>query len=388
MVAGQVALSVVLLTISTVLVQGFRRQLTEGPGFRTDHLFLTGFDTQLAHYSQDQERRFYSDLLARARSAPGVRSAALTSMVPMMGTESLDIVPAGYQLRPGQQAVAVLGSHVSEGYFHTMDIPIPRGRGFLESDRENSPLVAVVNEFMASHYWPRGDAVGKRFHLRNATGELVEVVGVAKMSKYLWIAEPPRDVVYLPFRQHSRSSMTLVAESTGRDAAAIAPALREVVRGLDPDMPVFDVRTMEDFYTQRAVKTPAIVTQMVGSLGLMGLVLAMVGLYGLVAYSVSRRTREIGIRIAVGADRREVVWMVLRQGLKLGVWGVATGLVVAFFCCRAITSVLWAGGTLERVGALDFAAIALPLLMITMLAALAPALRASRVDPMRALRDE
>jgi len=117
-------------------------------------------------------------------------------------------------------------------------------------------------------------------------------------------------------------------------------------------------------------------------------VLAMVGLYGLVAYSVSRRTREIGIRIAVGADRREVVWMVLRQGLKLGVWGVATGLVVAFFCCRAITSVLWAGGTLERVGALDFAAIALPLLMITMLAALAPALRASRVDPMRALRDE
>src|SRR5208283_2802107 len=121
MVAGQVALSVVLLTISTALVQGFRRQLTEGPGFRTDHLFLTGFDTQLAHYSQDQERRFYSDLLARARSAPGVRSAALTSMVPMMGTESLDIVPAGYQLRPGQQAVAVLGSHVSEGYFHTMD---------------------------------------------------------------------------------------------------------------------------------------------------------------------------------------------------------------------------------------------------------------------------
>ncbi len=153
-------------------------------------------------------------------------------------------------------------------------------------------------------------------------------------------------------------------------------------------MPVFDVRTMQDFYTQRAVKTPAIITQMVGALGLMGLVLAVVGLYGLVAYSVSRRTREIGIRIAIGADRRRVVWMVLRQGLKLGAWGVATGLVVAFFCCRAITSVLWTGATLERVGVLDFAAVALPLLMITMLAALAPAWRASRVDPIRALRDE
>jgi ABC-type antimicrobial peptide transport system permease subunit len=117
-------------------------------------------------------------------------------------------------------------------------------------------------------------------------------------------------------------------------------------------------------------------------------VLAVVGLYGLVAYSVSRRTREIGIRIAVGADRRRVVWMVLRQGLKLGAWGVATGLVVAFFCCRAITSVLWTGATLERVSVLDFAAVALPLLMITMLAAVAPAWRASRVDPIRALRDE
>ncbi len=387
-VAGQVALSVVLLMISTVLVQGFRNQLTEGPGFRTDHLFLTGFDTQLAHYSPDQERRFYEDLLARARSAPGVKSAVLTSMVPMMGSENLDVVPAGYQLRPGAQSVAAFGSYVSEGYFHTMDIRILRGRGFLESDRENAPPVAVVNEYMASHYWPNADAVGQRFHLKNATGELVEIVGVAKMSKYFWIAEPPKDFVYLPFRQHNRSAMTLVAESTGREGTAIAPALRNVVKGLDPDMPVFDVRTMQDFYSQRAVKTPAIITQMVAALGLMGLVLAVVGLYGLVAYSVSRRTREIGIRIAVGADRRRVVWMVLRQGLKLGAWGVAAGLVVAFFCCRAITSVLWTGATLERVGVLDFAAVALPLLMITMLAALAPAWRASRVDPIRALRDE
>ncbi len=383
-VSGQVALSLVLLMVSAVLVQGFRDQLARGPGFRTNHLLLTGFDTKLAHYSDEHTRRFCDDLLERTRSAPGVRSAALTSAIPMMGADGIGIVPDGYQLQRGQTAVSVLNGYVSEGYFRTLGIPIQRGRGFAKSDREGAPLVAVVNEHLAAHYWPHQDAVGKRFRLKNSTGEVVEIVGVARMAKYVWIAEPALDYLYLPLRQHTHSSLTLVAESVTRDASAIAPALREVMRGLDPDMPVFDVRTMEDFYTLRAVKTPGMVTQVVGALGLMGLLLAVVGLYGLVAYSVSRRTREIGIRIAVGADHSKVIWMVLRQGLRLGAYGIAAGLVVAFFSCRAVASGLW----LEPAGPLTFAAIALPLLSITMLAALAPARRASRVDPLTALREE
>jgi predicted permease len=386
-VAGQVALSLVLLVVSAVLLQGFRDQLTQGPGFRTDRLFLTSFETQLAHYAEDQTTQFYKSLLERTRSAPGVRSAALTSVIPMIGGDSVDIVPEGYQLPPGQQALPTFDAYVSDGYFTTMGVPILRGRGFTESDAKGAPLVAVMNEQAAKHFWPKGDAIGKRFHLKSAGGDLVQIVGIARGAKYFWIAEPPLDYVYLPFRQHARSGLTLVTESSAPDAATLAPALREVVRGLDPDLPVFDVRTMQDIYSQRAVKTPNMLAEIVAALGLMGLMLAIVGLYGLVAYSVSRRTREIGIRMAIGADRGKVIRMVLKQGLQLGVGGVAIGLLVSIFACNILTSRLWIA-TFDRVNPLLYAAIAIPLLVITGLAAWAPARRASLVDPMRALRDE
>jgi len=388
MVSGQVALSLVLLAVSAVLVQGFRDELSQGPGFRTDRLFLTSFDTQLRHYSEEQTRRFYGDLLERTRAAPGVRSAALASGAPMLGVENIGVVPEGYRLPAGEPAIATNAVSVSENYFPTMDIPIQRGRGFLESDGTDAPLVAVVNEQMVRHYWPQGDALGKRFHIRTADGPLVRIVGIARKSKYLWIAEKPLDFFYLPYRQQAHSAMTLVAESEAPDAATIAPALREVVRRIDPDMPVFDVRSMRDFFHQRAVKTPDIIVQVVAGLGLMGLILAVVGLYGLVAYSVSRRTREIGIRMAVGADRVTVVRMVLRQGLHLGVAGVTVGLVAGYFACRAVTSASSGVFAFERVDPLVLAAIALPLLAITVLATWGPARRASLTDPLRALRDE
>ena len=166
----------------------------------------------------------------------------------------------------------------------------------------------------------------------------------------------------------------------------LAPVVRDAVRGLDPDMPVFGIKTMHDFYLKRA-QASTILTQVVSSLGLMGLILAVVGLYGLVAYSVSRRTREIGVRMAVGADRREVVWMILRQGLRLGVAGVVVGLVASFFACRLVISI-FSIVTFNRLDPLIFAVLPLSLLMVTTLAAWVPARRASLVDPMRTLRDE
>ena len=192
--------------------------------------------------------------------------------------------------------------------------------------------------------------------------------------------------MYLPFRQHPRSTLTLVAESNVQDAGTLAPVVRDVVRGLDPDMPVFDVHTMHNVYTVRAVSTPNELADIVAALGLMGLILAVVGLYGLVAYSVSRRTREIGIRMAIGADRPKVTWMVLQQGLQLGGAGVAAGLALSVFACNILTSRMWVA-TFD-VNPLLYAVIALPLLGVTLLATWAPARRASRVDPMRALRDE
>jgi predicted permease len=361
--------------------------LTQGPGFRTGRLYLTSFETQMARYSEDQTSQFYTNLLERARSAPGVRSAALTSVIPMVGGDTVEVVPEGYQMPPGQHTLTVFDSYVSDGYFVTLGIPIQKGRGFLESDRKGAPLVAVVNEHAANHFWPKGDAIGKRFHMKDATGDLVQIVGIAKTAKYLWIAEPPLDYVYLPSRQNARTGLALVVESNAPDAATLAPVVRDVVRGLDPDMPVFDARTMEDIYTQRAVKTPNMLAEVVAGLGLMGLVLAIVGLYGLVAYSVSRRTREIGIRMAIGADRTKVIWMVLKQGLQLGVAGVAAGLVVSFFACNILTTSLWVA-TFDHVNPLLYAAIALPLLAISGLATWAPARRASRLDPIRALREE
>lgn len=395
-VAGQVALSLVLLVVSAVLLQGFDAQLAQGPGFRTDHLFLTSFDTQLVRYSDDQTRRFFKDLLDRTRSAPGVKSAALTSVIPMIGGDITPIVPEGYQLPRGEQAVTVFDSHVSDGFFNTMGIRLLQGRSFLPSDLSNTPRVAVVNEHLANHYWPKGDAIGKRFHLRNATGELVQIVGVVKTSKYFWIAEPPLDYLYLPYTQNAAATglgpagsaaLSIVAESDAPDASTLAPALREVVRGLDPNMPVYDVRTMQDLYTQRAVKTPNMIAQSVAGLGLMGLLLATVGLYGLIAYSVSRRTREIGIRMAIGADRPKVIQMILQQGLALSATGIAAGLVISFFLCRLLTSAIWIA-TFDPTNPLLFMAIALPLLLITLLATYAPARRASLVDPVRALREE
>jgi predicted permease len=386
-VAGQVALSLVLLIVSAVLVQGFHDELQQGPGFRTDHLWLTGFDTTPVHYTEDQTRRFYKDLLDKTRLAPGVRSAALMQNIPLLGGGSIGVVPEGYNLPRGQESLSIANGYVSSGYFATLGVPILRGRGFLDSDRSDTPLVAVVNEKFAHGYWPQEDALGKRFHLQSATGPLVEIVGIAKMAKYFWIAEPPLDYIYLPYTQEKLPAMTIVAETSAPDAASIAPVLREVVRGIDPDMPVFNARTMQDYYTQRAIKTPDIIAQSVAGLGSMGLVLAMVGLYGLITYSVSQRRREIGIRMAIGADRQKVIRMILRQGLILGSIGVGVGLIVSFFACRAVMTVVWIA-TFDHLNYALFPAIAIPLLAITLLATFEPARRASLVDPMRALRDE
>jgi predicted permease len=387
MVAAQVALSLVLLIVSAVLSQGFRDEVLQGPGFRTDHLWLTSFDTTPVHYTEDQSRRFYKDLLDKTRLAPGVRSAALMSDVPLLGGRIIGVVPEGYTLPRDQQSINIPNGYVSEGYFGTMNVPILRGRGLLNSDQAETPLVAVVNEQFANHFWPRQDALGKRFHLRTATGPLVQIVGIAKNAKYFWIAEPQQDFIYLPYTQDKQPAMTAVVQTDGPDASTLAPVLRDVVRGIDPSMPIFNTRTMHDFYTQRAIKTTSILAESVAGLGVMGLVLAIVGLYGLISYSVSRRGREIGIRMAIGADRQKVIRMILKQGLVLGSIGVAVGLIASYFACRALLTVMWAA-SFDHLNYAVFPAIAIPLLLITLAATFTPARRASLVDPMRALRDE
>jgi predicted permease len=389
-VAGQVALALVLLIVSVVIWQGFRNQYQQGAGYRTDHLYLTTFDTSPSHYSQEQTRRFYKELLDKTRSAPGVRSAALMSAIPLgNGFDSTGVLPEGSSLRRGEQVPTVTTGYVSDGYFATLDIPIVQGREFLESDGANTPRVAVVNTQFAEHYWPHhigndNDAIGKRFHVGDANGPLVQVVGIARTGKYVWIAEPPQEFVYFPYTQGQATALTVAAESSEADAGNLAPVLREVARQIDPAMPYANARTMQNLFSQRATKITNTIVEVVASLGLMGLLLALVGLYALVAYSVSRRSREIGIRMAIGADRLGVLRMVLKQGLVLSSIGAGAGLILSVFACRALTSALWIG----RLNWALLPAVAVPLLVVTLFAAYVPARRASLIDPMRALRDE
>ena len=387
LVAAQLAISMVLLIVSAVLVQGFRADILRGPGFRTDHLFVMSLNTSLIRYTDAQTEKFYKQLLDKTRLTPDVISAALASAVPItVGASQIGVVPEGYQLVRGQEAITVFDNVVSDNYFDTMGIPIIQGRSFAETDNADTPAVSIVNEQFAHHYWPNQDPLGRRFHLQNETGKLVEVVGVANTTKYLSISEAPLDFVYLPFIQNQQPQMTLIAESQSPDAAVLAPVLKQVVQEMDRDVPVFDERTMNDIYNNRAVKTPNMINAIVSALGVMGLLLATVGLYGLVAYSVSRRTREIGIRIALGARPSSVLSMVLKQGLGLGIVGVAAGLLLGVPACRALThSVLLSFGELNM---LPLVGASLALILIAMGATYLSARRASKIDPLRALREE
>jgi predicted lysophospholipase L1 biosynthesis ABC-type transport system permease subunit len=211
----------------------------------------------------------------------------------------------------------------------------------------------------------------------------MQIVGIAKTGKYIWVAEPPLEFVYFPLTQRPQPRITLIANTIGESASVIAP-IREMVRRIDPNQPIFGVRTMEDLYHMRAVSTPNIILDVVASLGFAGLVLAMVGLYGLVAYSVSRRTREFGIRLAIGAQGGNVIGMVMQQGIILALTGIVIGVALSI----PAKSVLEASFVTGSPDLLAFALVPPMLFLITLLAAYAPALRASRIDPIRALRDE
>jgi macrolide transport system ATP-binding/permease protein len=384
LVTVQVALSLVLLVASGALLDAFRRMLILNPGIRTDHLLMMEFDPSMVRYTPDQTREFFRVLADRARSLPGVRSAALSRAIPFRPNFSdEEVIPEGYQFPRGQRSVSVSTNVIDEQYFKTMRTEILRGRGFTVADTAQSRPVAVINDEFARRYWPGQDAVGKRFRL-GITGPMLEVAGVARTGKYLQLAEAPQPYVYLPLSQNLRTRMTLFVETAGEPQSMAGPLL-QLVRTLDANQPVFNVRSFQTYYDQGALGVPLIVMQMAGSTGAGGLVLAVVGLYGLVAYSVSRRTREIGIRMAIGADRMAVLRLVLRQGFLLSLTGSAAGLALSIPIYRMMAAGLAGLGTLSP---WTLVIVPLGLIATTTLACYVPAYRASRIDPLIALRYE
>lgn len=385
LVIGQVALSMLLLIATGMLLDGFRKILVSDPGFSSDHRMLQEFDTSLVRYTPDKTRDFYRLLVDRTRTLPGVRFATLARSIPFMPDQYMtSIVPEGYELPKGQDTDTLFANIVDEHYFDTMRTEIVRGRAFTADDKDGSRRVAIVNEEFAKSYWPNQEPLGKRFRLNDAKGPWLEVVGVAKTAKYLFVSEPATKFLYLPFAQNQSTLMLMVVETTGNPSAIAAP-IREIAQSIDPNQPVFNVRTLSSFFQQRAVTVPLMITETVGTMGLLGLTLAVIGLYGLMAYSVSRRTQEMGIRMVVGATQVDVQKMILRQGLTLASLGIAIGGAASF----AVTRVLAAGFLgLGTVNPLTFVLVPVLLVLVTMAACYIPARRASVVDPMVALRDE
>jgi predicted permease len=272
---------------------------------------------------------------------------------------------------------------IDEGYFATMGIPILRGRAFLSSDTADSPRVAVVNEHFAKHYWPGGDAVGKHIHLDSSAGTPVEIVGVSQTIKNQNM-ESPTDFVYMPLAQHPVARMALMLRSSGDPLQLVQP-VKDVVRTLDPNLPMLQTRSYEDLFLNQAVRGPLIAIDLVGSMGLAGLLLAVAGLYGLMAYNVSRRTREIGIRIALGAASANVLRLVLGKGLVLVGIGTVVGLAMGFALEQLMNSMLFDSGGVDI---LAYAVVVPTMFLVTMLAAYIPARRATKIAPTQALRYE
>jgi len=384
LVVSQVAASLLLLVCAGLFLRSLQAAQHIDLGFRRDGVLMFSVDTELQSYDRQRGQRFYRQLLDRLNELPQVHSAGLGTHIPLVGW-----VPTTEVFLPGRgetakgDSVNVLANRVSSDYFETLNIPLLEGRVFTLRDDEAARRVAVINQTMARVYWPGQSAVGRQLRLERG-GPPVEIVGVVANSKYGSIGEEPRQCLYLPFAQNYQSASIIYLHTEG-DPAAVTAAARQVVSALDQGMPVYDLKTMNTHLSGMTLLFVRVGAALVGVFGLLGLLLAVVGLYGVIAHSVSQRTHEIGIRIALGAQTDDVLRMVLKQGMFLTLVGVASGLAAAFAVTRLMSSLLYGVSTNDP---LTFSLVPLLLASVALLACYVPARRATRVDPMVALRAE
>jgi len=385
-VVAQVSMSLMLLTAAFQMARSFRDSVAGGTGFPKENLLMARFDPRLVQYDAAQTQRFYKLLAESVRQLRGVRHATLTQNPPLSLEDfgSVAFVPEGHQLPLGRENLSSSMDTVDEGFFETMGIPLLRGRGFRASDGEGAPRVAVVNQQFAEHYWPGRDAVGKHIRLDKRTGEVVEIVGVASSISYRSPGERPTDFVYLPLAQHPAPKMALLLRTEG-DPTQWVTAVKDAVRAIDANLPISQVRTYEDLYRYHAVEGPGVAIQLVATLGMVGLLLATAGLYGLMAYSVHRRTREIGIRMAIGASKSDVVRLVMGKGLRLVGTGILIGLAMGYGVEQLMNAMVF---ETSRVDIVAYLVVVPGMFLVTMLASYVPARRASRIAPTLALRCE
>ena len=389
LVVTEIALSLVLLIGAGLLIRSFVKLRAVNPGFNAQNLLTMQLDLSGPNYEKEAPViAFYDQLLDKIKTLPGVQTAATrahTPIAPDAGYARLSFLIEGRQPDPANRPLAFYNA-VSSEYFQAMEIPLLKGRSFDPRDTKKVPYVMIINETLARRYFPGEDPIGKRMTLNDdhpKEEEWATIVGLVKDTKPLKLEGEAVPEMYLPFAQDPRGSMALMIRTTSKPES-IAAAVRAEVLSLDPNQPVYSIRTMESVLSE-AVATPRFRTFILGVFAIVALILAMVGVYGVMSYSVTQRTHEIGIRVALGAQSSDVLKLVVGHGMALAFVGVGIGLVTSFALTRVMSKLLFG---VEPTDPLTFAVIALLLTLVALLACYLPARRAMKVDPMIALRYE
>lgn len=381
LLGGQVAVSFVLLVVAVLFLRSIQREYTIDPGFETRNLALFMLYPGQAGYDRTRTEEFYKTVRERTATLPGIRSVSWASNLPLFGRPEAGVEIEGLEQRKKSEAISSVINKVDLDYFSTLGIAFVRGRDFTQDDRDTTAPVAIINDTMATRYWPNQDPLGKRLQLPHSK-DLLQIIGVVKTVNYQTLGEAPQSCVYVPLRQNFSEGMILYTR-TESDPTSTLTAVQSEIHSMDPELPVEDIRTGTKVIEQ-ALFGAKIGVGMLGVFGLLALSLASVGLYGIMAYSVNRRRREIGIRMALGAGQGSVMLMVLRQGMTLVISGEAAGLGLSLLLGRALSRLLYG------ISASDPASLggaSLVLLVIAFVACYLPARSASRVDPLVALRE-
>jgi predicted permease len=378
---GQVAFSFLLLTTAALFTRSIQRAYEMDPGFQTAHLAVLMTNPGQAGYGKEQTKAFYRELRDRVARIPDVASVSWSSNMPLWARSVSGLEVEGRQQRSRTDRVTAVVNTVDRGFFETAGVTIEKGRAFTDADREGSAPVAIVNERMAHDYWPAGEALGGRIQLPGEK-QMRQIIGIARTANYTAWAEAPQRCVYAPLEQNDSDAMVLYVRSKGDPRGVLVPIEREVAAAA-PQVLAKDIRTGREII-DGGLYQPRMGVALLSVFGLLALGLASIGLYGIVAYSVNQRTREIGLRMALGAAQSSVLGMVLKQGMSVVLTGVAIGLAAAFVTGRLLSRMLYgvsASDPISVVGA------ALVLSAVALLACYLPARRASRVDPLAALRE-
>ena len=387
LVITEIALSSVLLICAGLLIRSFVQVQQVNPGFKPQNVLSMRMSLVGSAYSEEPRRvSFYQQLWERIRAVPGVESAGGVSSLPLTGGIGWgSITIEGYDASSGQSMIQSDMRAASSGYFETMKIPLIRGRFFNDQDRKDSEPVVIVDENMSRSYWPNADPIGKRLKFGRADNKnpWMKVVGVVGDVKHYALDTDSRVALYVPHLQGGAGSLSIAVRTT-TDPAAVAAAVSREARAIDPNLPIYDVKTMEQWLSESLARR-RFAMLMLGLFALVAMLLAAVGIYGVMSYTVVQRTREIGIRVALGAQTREVIRLVFRQGIFLTGIGIGIGLVTAIWATRLMTGLLFGVGAADPI---TFVGIVLLLSLVAALACLIPARRATRVDPIIALRYE